>query len=116
SDHTGVAQAAMPANTTQNSTPPLTQNSLALSAAQGHSITNGAASLSIRPLQGHELTVLQETIPLISKQTAVAAVFAPPVQHHFGGAATQNWATYVTNTSSTATGQGVALDSSGNIY
>jgi hypothetical protein len=73
--------------------------------------------LSIRPLQGHELTLIQATVPLISKQIAVAAVSSPvPVRHHFGGDATQNWAAYVTNTASTATGQGVAQDSRGNIY
>jgi hypothetical protein len=115
----GVAQAAMPAKTTQSATPPLTQNALASSAAQEHPALSTASSraLSIRPMQGHELTLLQETIRLISQQTALTAASSPaPVQHHFGGDATQNWATYVTNTTSSATGQGIVLDSNGNIY
>jgi hypothetical protein len=56
-------------------------------------------------------------IPLISQQTELSA--APthtPVQQTVGGAASQNWATYVTGTATIATGRAVALDAHGNIY
>jgi hypothetical protein len=59
---------------------------------------------------------VQAAIPLLNNQVGLTAVAGTPVVHHHGGNATQNWATYVTGTSTTATGQAVTQDSNGNVY
>jgi hypothetical protein len=61
------------------------------------------------------LAEVQPNIALISSQTQLSAI-PTHVQHHPGGNASSNWATYVTGTSTTATGQAVTQDSAGNTY
>lgn len=70
-----------------------------------------------RPQQVHALTQVQATVPLLHYQTELTAATAHvQVSQHVHAAATQNWATYVTDTTTSATGQAVTVDGNGNIY
>jgi hypothetical protein len=63
------------------------------------------------------LTEVQATVPLLSHQTTLTpGTTRTHDQPVISNLATQNWATYVTNTTTSATGRAVVVDSNGNAY
>jgi hypothetical protein len=110
-----AAQPATPSPTAKISAPFLPALTPMLSATQqGHSAP-ASHSINVQMQQGHHLTQIQTTVTLRTDQIALSAATAHVVQH-IGGNANQNWATYVTGTATTATGQGLIQDSNGNVY
>jgi hypothetical protein len=123
-DHGAVAQPAMPAQPSQpyghNSAPPVANASLAPGApAKGlaSSLVSTSPTTVSPSLRVHTLTELQVTVHLVTPQIQLSPTASHSVpQQQINTYASQNWATYVTQTPSVATGQAVAVDSNGNVY
>jgi hypothetical protein len=87
--------------------------------ASTHGAALAAASASISAVNQppHQLTELNETIALVSRQSGLsAAAHQAPAQRQINPAASQNWATYVTQTPTVATGRATTVDSNGFVY
>jgi hypothetical protein len=103
-----VAPPAMPL--ARASAPLIPNEWLALNA------TNQVSPVVVNRFQQMQpLAELQPNVTVINSQTQLSA--SPShVQHHAGGHASSNWATYVTGSTTTAAGQAVTQDSAGNVY
>jgi hypothetical protein len=118
-----VAQPAMPIQSaqqsSQNAAPPVANASAALAASgkdHAPSAVSGMPTTVSRSLGAVPLTQLQVGINISIQQSLLtpAATHAVPQQIHPDSS--QNWATYITGTNYTATGQAVTVDVNGNAY
>jgi hypothetical protein len=122
--HIALAQPAMPVQASRfdgQESAPAGGNAQMAHGVAGKALAPSTVSVSpttvSRALGGYQLTELHVPVRLISQVSGLSpAPTHVPAQQTFGGYASQDWATYVTNTATIATGQAIAVDANGNVY